>query len=226
MRLTRHQASTNTIADLYKAIDRRIPVTITYLKEERRRLFKVDGEGDTTVVRSHATGRLIETVRTVEPYEIATTKTGDIVVKAIDREAGESRTWRIDRIAAYTLHRSTTYALPSPLDEEAEIGTDASPAITAALRVAHRRDGRVTAPAPVVADLIDRELARPDGAGGAGGHVLTTVGASVAANLPSADRTPTFTSPEELTAWEIAREDRAEDLRRDLERADALADAA
>ncbi|GAB3115862.1 hypothetical protein GCM10027160_23870 [Streptomyces calidiresistens] len=223
MRLTNHQDTDRTVADLYRAIDRRIPVTLTYLKEEKVRVIAVNGAGVATVRKSHKTGRLLETVRTIEPYEIATTKAGDITVKALDRETGEGRTWRLDRISAYTLHRTTTYALPSPLDEEAPVGADASPAITAALRVAHRRGGRVTAPAPVVTDLVDRDLARPDGAGG---HVLTEVGASVAAGLPSADRPPTFHTVEELTDWEIAREDRAEDLRRDLERADALADAA
>lgn len=82
MRNTAKQASSRTIADMYRAIDTKRPVTITYTK--------ADGS---------------ETVRTIEPHDIRTTKNGDVIVKAADRQSGESRTFRIDRITAYTLHR-------------------------------------------------------------------------------------------------------------------------
>jgi predicted DNA-binding transcriptional regulator YafY len=77
-----------TLTRLIKAMDAETPVTITYTKAD-----------DT------------ETVRTIEIYDILVTLAGDIVVKAMDRESGESRTWRLDRIRTYTLHRSMTYTV-------------------------------------------------------------------------------------------------------------------
>ena len=93
MRHTNRQTSTKTLADLYRALDRKQAVTLTFDKEEK------DDAGEKT-------GRLVEDVRTVEPYDIQTTRAGDIVVKAMDRQTGESRTIRLDRTHAYTLHRS------------------------------------------------------------------------------------------------------------------------
>lgn len=92
MRITRRQTTTKTLADLYRAIDHQRPVTLTFDKEEK------DGAGKKT-------GQLVEDVRTVEPYDIQTTLAGHIILKAMDRQTGESRTIRIDRIHAYTLHR-------------------------------------------------------------------------------------------------------------------------
>lgn len=65
------------------AIRRAKPVTITYVR--------ADGE---------------ETVRTIEPYEIVETKAGNTIVKAMDRKTGECRSWRIDRVLFYTVHRT------------------------------------------------------------------------------------------------------------------------
>lgn len=89
MKRTAHQTSSHTITDLCRAQDRRQPVTITYTK--------ADGT---------------ETVRTIEIYDIRTTKAGDIIVKAMDRQSGESRTFRVDRIVAYTRHTGATYQVP------------------------------------------------------------------------------------------------------------------
>jgi hypothetical protein len=92
MRLTAKQATAKTLADLYRSIDRQQVVTLTFDKEEKNDAGR-------------KTGRLVEDVRSVEPYDIQTTLAGDIVIKAMDRQTGESRTIRLDRVHAYTLHR-------------------------------------------------------------------------------------------------------------------------
>lgn len=130
MKTTAKQTSATTLADLYRAMDHQHPVTITYLKEEK------DDAGKKT-------GRLIETVRTIEIYDVRTTKAGAITLKAMDRESGESRTWRLDRIQAYTVHR-TAYTIARPT-----------------------ADGEPRTPAPYAAapaTVIGRELARDDAA--------------------------------------------------------------
>jgi predicted DNA-binding transcriptional regulator YafY len=88
VKLTARQTSSRTTADLYRAMDRQHPVTITYTK--------ADGT---------------ETLRTIEIYDIRTTAKGDTILKAMDRTTGESRTFRIDRLVAYTVHR-TAYVVP------------------------------------------------------------------------------------------------------------------
>ncbi|MFJ3699465.1 hypothetical protein ACIPW9_35975 [Streptomyces sp. NPDC090052] len=92
MKHTNQQQTTKTLADLYRSIDRQTVVTVSFLKEEK------DDNG-------RKTGRLVETVRSLEPYDIRTTREGHIVLKAMDRATGESRTVRLDRVIAYTLHR-------------------------------------------------------------------------------------------------------------------------
>jgi predicted DNA-binding transcriptional regulator YafY len=82
MKLTNRQSTTKTLADLYRSIDRQQAVTITY----------VDENGD-------------ETIRTVEPYDIRTTKSGSIRVHAMCRLRGDARSFDVRRITAYTLHR-------------------------------------------------------------------------------------------------------------------------
>ncbi|WP_399559169.1 hypothetical protein OH809_45210 (plasmid) [Streptomyces sp. NBC_00873] len=92
MKNTNRQTTTRTLADLYRSIDRQHVTTLTFLKEEK------DDAGKKT-------GRLIETVRSLEIYDIRTTREGHIVIKAMDRASGESRTIRLDRVLSYTLHR-------------------------------------------------------------------------------------------------------------------------
>lgn len=82
MRITANQARTKTLADLYRAIDRQHAVTITY----------VDEAGDITI-------------RTVEPYDIRTTKNGSIRVHAMCRLRGDARSFDVARIVSYTCHR-------------------------------------------------------------------------------------------------------------------------
>jgi len=114
MKRTARQLSETTIADFYRAMDRQYPITITYVK--------ADGS---------------QTIRTIEPYDIRTTGNGDVIVKAMDRESGESRTFRFDRLISYSIHR-TAYLVPRPADATA-------------------------APAPATAeDITIRELSRDD----------------------------------------------------------------
>lgn len=84
MKHTSHQLSETTTADMYRALDAHRPVTITYTKK--------DGT---------------ETVRTIEIYDIRTTKTGAVMLRAMDRQSGEARSFLITGIRTYTLHRGT-----------------------------------------------------------------------------------------------------------------------
>lgn len=82
MRITKNQTTTRTLADLYRSIDRQHAVTITY----------VDDDGATTI-------------RTIEPYDLRTTKSGNIRVHAMCRLRGDARSFDVTRIVSYTLHR-------------------------------------------------------------------------------------------------------------------------
>lgn len=104
MRHTANETTTQTLTRLIKALDAHHPVTITYLKEEK------DDAGKRT-------GQLIETVRTIEILDFVITQAGDILIKALDRETGEARSWRLDRLVAYTVHR-TAYTVEVPAADE------------------------------------------------------------------------------------------------------------
>lgn len=82
MKHTSRQPQTKTLADLYRSIDRQHAVTITY----------VDADGT-------------ETIRTLEPWDIRTTKNGRIQLRAGCRLRGDARSFYVDQITAYTLHR-------------------------------------------------------------------------------------------------------------------------
>ena len=82
MKHTHTQTRTKTLADLYRAIDHQHAITITY----------VDETGDTTI-------------RTIEPYDIRTTKNGSIRAHAMCRLRGDARSFDISRIVSYTCHR-------------------------------------------------------------------------------------------------------------------------
>lgn len=83
MRITKNQTTTRTLADLYRSIDRQHAVTITYLKP----------------------GETEPTVRTIEAYDLRTTKSGRIRVHAMCRLRGAERAFFVDSIISYTLHR-------------------------------------------------------------------------------------------------------------------------
>ena len=82
MKHTHRQTTTKTLADLYRSIDRANAVTITYRDEN----------GD-------------ETIRTVEPWDLRTTKNGRIQLRAGCRLRGDARSFYVDSIVSYTLHR-------------------------------------------------------------------------------------------------------------------------
>lgn len=106
MKHTDRQTTTRTLADLYRAIDKQQPVTITYTKSD----------GTTSV-------------RTVEPYDLRTTTKGEIVLVGMDRETGERRTFRVDRISAYTRHTGTGFVV----EREEEIPAVVTPRSEAAI---------------------------------------------------------------------------------------------
>ena len=94
MRHTANETSTTTLTRLIKALDAKHPVTITYIK--------ADGT---------------ETIRTIEIYDITVSAAGDILIKAMDRETGEARSFRLDRLVSYTIHR-TAHVVARPAADE------------------------------------------------------------------------------------------------------------
>ena len=78
-----------TLTRLIKAMDTQTPVTIAYTK--------ADGT---------------ESVRTIEIHDFVVTAAGDITIKAMDRETGEQRTFRLDRVRHYLVHRGASYTVP------------------------------------------------------------------------------------------------------------------
>ncbi|MGY6019576.1 WYL domain-containing protein [Streptomyces spinosirectus] len=121
MRHAANETSTQTLTRLITALDKQHPVTITYLKEEIREVIAVNSKGVATR-RTIKTGRLVETIRTIEIHNIIVSQAGDILVRAMDRETGEFRSFRLDRIQAYTVHR-TAYVIERPAADAAESRT-------------------------------------------------------------------------------------------------------
>ena len=122
MRLARNTAT--TVLHLERAATRGRAVTIRALKEETQK---------TESGKKRKTGRMVETVRTIEIYGSRTTKAGDILYKAMDRESGEPRHFYAHRIMGYTLHHAPRLAdyqidLPQEIAEElAEQAKNAPP---------------------------------------------------------------------------------------------------
>ncbi|MER5631248.1 WYL domain-containing protein [Streptomyces nitrosporeus] len=107
MKNTINETQAQTLTRLLAAADRQHPVTVTYLKEEK------DENGCKT-------GHLVETIRTIEVHDVRTTKAGNVTFRAMNRETGESRIFRLDRIQAYTVHR-TAYTVARPSTEPAPV---------------------------------------------------------------------------------------------------------
>jgi hypothetical protein len=110
MRHTNRQTTTRTLTDLYRALDRRHAITITYLKP-----------GDTE-----------PTVRTIEIAEFRTTKAGGIVIVAMCRLRADERQFHLSGIRAYTVHR-IGYILSRPANTTYEPGPAAPTHDAAAL---------------------------------------------------------------------------------------------
>ena len=110
MKHTKTQTRLRTLTDLYRALDHRHAVTITYLKA---------GETEPTIRTIE-----IQSLRTssVHITQDGTVKGGDIIVTAMCRLRGEARDFHLSAIQSYTVHRiaytltppaNTTYA-PTP----------------------------------------------------------------------------------------------------------------
>jgi len=89
MKHTARQSTTRTLIDLYRAIDHRRAVTITYL----------DSKGALTV-------------RTIEIHELHA-KTGDYEIVAMCRLQNAERDFSLSGVQAYTVHRMA-YVLDRP----------------------------------------------------------------------------------------------------------------
>lgn len=137
MRHAANETSTTTLTRLIKAADRQHPVTITYLKEEKNENGK-------------RTGRLVETVRTVEIYDFYVSAAGDILAKAMDRQTGERRDFRLDRLVSYSIHR-TRYLVARPATDESKARTTTG---LATVTVLYPVDLPATARIEILADAL------------------------------------------------------------------------
>ncbi|WP_435279315.1 WYL domain-containing protein [Streptomyces sp. 1222.5] len=126
MRHTNRETTTQTLTRLITALDNQHPVTITYTK--------ADGT---------------ETIRTIEIHNVIVSNAGDILVRAMDRETGEMRSFRIDRIQAYTVHR-TSYVIERPAADAKESRTVGLATVT----VLYPVDCPATARVEILADAL------------------------------------------------------------------------
>lgn len=78
-----------------RAIRLEQPVTFTY------RELKKDPDNP----KRRIEGEYEITVRTIEPYSIEQSAKGNWFIRSLDRQSGEFRSWRFDRILTYTPHR-------------------------------------------------------------------------------------------------------------------------
>lgn len=136
MRHTKNETSTQTLTRLIKALDRQQPVSVSYLKEEKDEAGK-------------RTGRLVETVRTLEIFNVFVSLAGDILIRAVDRETKEVRSFRVDRIQAYTVHR-TAHVIERPVADAKESRTVGLATVT----VLYPVDCPATARVQLLADAL------------------------------------------------------------------------
>lgn len=129
MRHTKNETSTQTLTRLITALDKRQPVTITYVK----------ADGSTTV-------------RTIEIFDVVISAAGDILLKAMDRETGEARSFRVDsdRLISYTVHR-TAYVVPRPAADEPKQHTTTG---LATVTVLYPVDCPIAARVQILADAL------------------------------------------------------------------------
>jgi predicted DNA-binding transcriptional regulator YafY len=132
MRNTSRQRTTQTLADFYRALDRRHAVTITYL----------DKDGT-------------ESIRTIEPMDIRTTRSGLIQIRAMCRLRGDARSFDVDRIVSYTCHRMA-FVLEAP---EATTPAGRPTIVRSAAQLIARELGRDYLPAHRRITQTDTDLA-------------------------------------------------------------------
>ncbi|MFE9125029.1 WYL domain-containing protein [Streptomyces sp. NPDC007148] len=138
MRHNKNETTSQTLTRLIKAADRQHPVTITALKEEK------DENG-------RKTGHLVRTLRTVEIYDFYVSAAGNIVLKVMDRETGEPREFRLDRLISYTVHR-TSYRIARPAADEPQRRT--ATVGLATVTVLYPVDCPITARVQLLADAL------------------------------------------------------------------------
>ncbi len=136
MKRTANETTTQTLTRLIASMDKAQPVTVSYLKEEK------DDAG-------RKTGRLVETVRTLEIFDVVISQAGDILIKAMDRATGEARSFRADRIVSYSIHR-TSYLVPRPAADDKPARTVGLATIT----VLYPVDCPATARVQLLADAL------------------------------------------------------------------------
>jgi predicted DNA-binding transcriptional regulator YafY len=126
MRRTANETTTQTLTRLITALDKRHPVTITYTK--------ADGS---------------ETIRTVELYDIVVSAAGDILLKGMDRDSQEARSFRLDRLVSYTIHR-TAYVIARPAADDKPARTSGLATVT----VLYPVDCPITTRVQLLADAL------------------------------------------------------------------------
>ncbi|MFJ3923028.1 WYL domain-containing protein [Streptomyces sp. NPDC090022] len=126
MKHTKNETQHQTLTRLITALDNQHPVTITYTK--------ADGT---------------QTIRTIEIYDFKVSNAGDILITAMDRETGERRDFRLDRIHAYTIHR-THYTVPRTTDAP----TTRAPQGIATVTVVYPIDAPIAARITLLADHL------------------------------------------------------------------------
>jgi predicted DNA-binding transcriptional regulator YafY len=126
MRHTKNETTTQTLTRLITALDKQQPVTITYIKADRS-----------------------ETIRTVELYDIVVSAAGDILLKGMDRDTQESRSFRLDRLVSYTVHR-TAYVVARPAADDKPARTTGLASVT----VLYPVDCPATARVQLLADAL------------------------------------------------------------------------
>lgn len=120
MKHTARQTAARTLTDMYRALDAKRPVTFTYAKK--------NGE---------------ITVRTLELFDIRTTKSGDVTLRGMDRQSGEARTFLVSGVTAYTLHRGT-YQIARPETDRPTTAPVAPTTVAALTAFEIARDERTT----------------------------------------------------------------------------------
>lgn len=81
-----------------------------------RRLNRAVASGYPVTIRYTKVDAVEPDLRTIEPYEVLETKNGNMIVVAMDRRTRERRTFRLDRIDLYQVHRGATFQVPRTED--------------------------------------------------------------------------------------------------------------
>jgi hypothetical protein len=99
-----------------RAVARQSALTLTY-----RELAKDPVTGKRIVSRIPEHQEYDIVVRTVEPYAIDMNKDGDLYMRTLDRISRDEpafRSYRLDRVLLYTVHRPGTFVLDHEIRED------------------------------------------------------------------------------------------------------------